>query len=223
MSTPPAPPTNAFSVELPAGGFIHLRSSEEVDLFQTSVQRYVEDFHLTKQNDLVILGGLVQQQVLLFRAQRKINGMTPLLDNNGVPTGQYTVEELGADDARKWRDHLNDAMDEIRKAEKALGIDKVSREQGGTFSLQDYVKTLKRAAHERGIHLNKRFIEMERIVNETRTKIRMLRNLDPEDRNYEGVPDSDAILNWLEGELKELELADQRYAKHGHKLYVGKL
>lgn len=213
-----------FPVDLPAGGQIQLQSVEEQELWDKSHKRYIEDYHLNKTNDLVILGGLLMQQVLLFRSQRKINGMVPVLDNNNVPTGAYQVDtEQDEKDRDVARKALNDALDQIGKAERALGIDKVSREAGGTVTIENYLRTVKRAAHERGIHLNKRFIEYERMVNELRTKIRMFRNLDAEDKAYEGIPTEAAILEWAEQELLVLEQADKDYAKHKHKLYVGKL
>jgi hypothetical protein len=215
---------HAHEVELPAGGRIQLQSIEEVELWENSHRRYIEDYHLNKTNDLVILGGLLMQQVLLFRAQRKINGMIPEVDNNNVPTGRYRLDPDQDEGVKAAaRKELNEAMAEIRRAEQSLAIDKVSREAGGTVTVEDYIRRLKRAAHDRGIHLNKRFIAYEALANELRTKIRMLRNLDAEDRAYEGVPTADAVLDWAEQELKSLEEADKRYARDKHKLYVGKL
>lgn len=215
--------TQTYEVEQPAGGKLQLQSLEEQELWERSHQRYIEDYHLNKTNDLVILGGLLTQQVLLFRAQREINGMVPETDNAGVPTGRYRIADVSESDKGLARKALNDAMDQIRKAEQALGIDKVSREAGGTVTVEDYLRRVKRAAHERGIHLNKRFIAYELVVNEARTKIRMFKNLDAEDKAYEGVPTAEAILDWLENELKGLAVLDQQYAKLKHKLYVGKL
>lgn len=212
-----------FVVDMPAGGQLYLQSAEEVELWEKSHTRYIEDYHLNKTNDLVILGGLLQQQVLLFRAQRSINGMEPVLDNQNVPTGQYRVKEMDDGEKAAARKALNEAMSEIGKAERALGIDKVSREAGGTVTTEDYLRRLKRAAHDRGIHLNERFIAYEFFVNALRTKIRMLNNLDAEDRAYEGVPDAETVLKWADAELLGLAQKDMDYAKNTHKLYVGKL
>lgn len=52
-------PPSSFEVELPAGGRLHLHSVEEVDLWEESKQRYVEDYQLTQQNDLLLLGAIL--------------------------------------------------------------------------------------------------------------------------------------------------------------------
>jgi hypothetical protein len=154
-------PGQNFEVDLPMGGKMHLQSAEEVELWENSAAKYVEDYHLTKTNDLVLVGAILQQQITLFRAQRALNGMEPLLDNAGVPTGQYKQTVLDADDTRKFMGMLNDAANQIQKIEKSLGIDKVTREAGGTVSVSNYLQTIKRAAHERGIHINKQVVRME--------------------------------------------------------------
>src|SRR3954453_22475860 len=90
--------TADFEVDLPAGGSLQLQTAEEVDMWNQSVERYIDDYHLTKNNDLVLLGALVQQQVILYRAQRKINGMEPELDEHSVPTGKYKMISAEADE-----------------------------------------------------------------------------------------------------------------------------
>ncbi len=226
MSTAPpqgvAPPPPVFNVELPAGGAMHLQSAEEVDLWKKSAERYVEDYQLNKTNDLVLLGAILQQQVILFRAQRKLNGMQPQVDAAGVPTGHYTMVEIESDEIAGLTRIMNTATKEIRDIEKALGIDKVTREQGGAVTIASYLRTLKKAAHDRGIHISKRLIAYEKFVNELRTSLRMLKNLDAEDRAYHNLT-SETLLDWAEAQLKELEELDKRFAREVGKIYAGKL
>lgn len=219
---PPSPPTVNFEVELPAGGLMYLQSPEEVDLWKKSAERYVEDYQLTKTNDLVLLGAILQQQVILFRAQRKLNGMDPEVDANGVPTGRYKLVENDGDEVQKQSRILNTATKEIRDIEKALGIDKVTREQGGAVTVASYLRTLKKAAHERGIHVSERFIKYEAFVNQLRTMLRMYHNLDAEDRAYHNLTEA-GIMSWASDELAKLEQADKDFAHHFGKLYAGKL
>lgn len=223
MSTvPPPPPGAKFDVELPGGGNMHLQSAEEVDLWQLSAARYIEDYHLVKTNDLVLLGAILQQQITMFRAQRALNGMQPQLDAQGVPTGHYIVVELDADNMAKYQRMLNEASTQIKAHEKHLGIDKVTREQGGTVSVESYLRTLKKAAHERGIHISKRFLRHEKFANELRTMLRMFRNLDAEDRAYHDLTE-EKILTWCSDQLAEIEELDKTFAHEKGKLYVGKL
>jgi hypothetical protein len=214
--------STVFEVELPAGGTLQLQTAEEVDLWRESSMRYIDDYHLTKQNDLVLLGGLLQQQVLLFRAQRQINGMEPELDTNGVPTGSYKMLETKPDDVLAANKLLNSASDQIQKIEKALGIDKVTRESGGQHTVASYLQTLKRAAHERGIHISKRVLAYENFVANLRTRIHILTNADAEDRAYHNVT-PDKVLDWVREQLLELEEADKRFARERGKVFVGKL
>jgi hypothetical protein len=212
----------SFAVPLPAGGEMYLQSAEEVDLWNKSTERYIDDFHLTKTNDLMLLGVILQQQLTIFRAQRKLNGLVPETDERGDPTGRYIQEDLKPEHAAAAMKALNTASDQIRSLEKSLGIDKVTREAGGAVSVSQYLRTLKSAAHERGIHISKRIIAYEAFVNELRTRLRMLKNLDAEDRAYHSIT-PEHILDWASDELAALEEVDKRFARERGKLYVGKL
>lgn len=218
----PPPPAPQFQVNLPAGGIMHLQSPEEVDLWERSALRYVEDYHLTKTNDLVLLGAILQQQVILFRSQRKLNGMEPEVDASGVPTGRYKVVQPDSDEVQGLTRILNTATGEIRAIEKSLGIDKVTRESGGQVSVSNYLQTLKKAAHERGIHISNRFKAYEKFANELRTMLRMFHNLDAEDRAYHNLTE-EKILQWAQDELAKLEELDKKFAHEKGKLYSGKL
>lgn len=211
-----------FQVELPAGGLLHLQAAEEVDLWEKSSERYRDDYHLSKTNDLVLLGAILQHQVELFRAQRRLNGQKPELDAADQPTGKYVQEVLDDKDRDQVMARLNKSSQEIRSIEKALGIDKVTREAGGAVSVENYLRTLKAAAHERAIHISKRVLEYERVVNEARWKLRIMENCDAEDRAYHDLT-PDNLLKWLSEELNALEEADKKFDRERGKIYVGKL
>lgn len=213
----------AYEVELPAGGKMWLDSDEEVELWEHSAKRYIEDYHLAKTNDLVLLGAILQQQIETFRAQRLLNGLQPEVDANGTPTGRYVRVELDADERDKALRRLNTATSEIRGIEKALGIDKVSREAGGTVSIENYLRTLKAAAHERGIHIAERTLAYEKFANDLRWRVRVLKNTDAEDRAYHGLETPEKLIDWAEDELKGLEQVDKDFATQKGKLFIGKL
>lgn len=209
-----------YEVELPAGGQLHLQNADEVDLWNRSHQRYVEDYHLAKLNDLVLLGALLQQQINVFRAQREINGMEPERDGQGIPTGAWIP--MADPDTGAATVALKNATEQIRTIEKSLSIDKVSREAGGQHNLQHYLQTLKKAAHERGIHVTERTLEYEKFCNGLRWRIRLLQNGDLEDRRYHDISE-EKILGWADGELKALEQVDKDFANQKGKIYAGKL
>lgn len=211
-----------FEVELPSGGKLQLYSAEEVKIWQDAEKRYKEEYAFIKMNDLIMLGAILTQQLTLFRAQQKMNGMEPVLDTNNVPTGQYKVVQMKASEMKAAQDTLLKASKEIRDLESQLGIDKKSREQGGQQSVSQYVTFAKRAANEYGIHISKRVTEYERVFNAVRTKIRVLDNADDEDRAYEGISEA-SILDYLRTECARLEQVDKDFAADKGKLFVGRL
>lgn len=211
-----------YPVELPAGGQLYVQTPEEVDLWETSRSRYVDDYHFTKQNDLVLLGAVLQQQLILYRAQRAINGMEPELDASGVPTGKYIMTAPDAEQNATAIKQLGTASDQIRVIEKALGIDKVSRESGGQHTVENYLRTLKRAAHERGIHISERVKKYEEFVKALSWRVRILRSDDVEDKAYHDLT-PDKLVDWIAGELATLDEFDKKFAREVGKLFVGKL
>lgn len=215
-------PTFNFQVDLPAGGQLYLLSADEVALWAKSSLRYIEDYHLVNTNDLHVLGAILQQQVLAYRAQFLVNGMEAQVDASGVPTGVYAQTKQSATDMKTAQKMLSEATDQISKLEKILGIDKASREAGGQVSVQTYVRTLKRAAHERAIHISTRVLAYEQFVQDLSWRLRVLKNADPEDRAYHDIT-PEKICEWAEGEIASLKEVDRKFAAERGALYVGKL
>lgn len=217
-----AAPVASYQVELPAGGILHLQTPDEVQFWTESLARYSEDYTLAKQNDLIALGQLLQQQVLLFRFQTQINGMEPELDGNDVPTGKYKRVTLNPGEVATIQKAMTATSQEMRELEKSLGIDKKTREQGGTHTVDSYVKALKRAAHARGVHITERTLEYEKVINELRVRLRLLYNGDAEDRKYHNVTPK-TVLDWLREECNRMEQVDKDFSTQKGKLFVGKL
>jgi hypothetical protein len=224
MTPPPQPPTpfNNFDVDMPAGGRMYLQSAEEVDLWQKTMSRYMDDYHLTNINDLHMLGAILQQQVLLFRSQRMLNGMEAELDAGGVPTGRYVQHKLDAEATASAQKIMNTATGQITSLEKVLGITKEQRESGGQVSVEQYLRTLKRAAHDRGIRITERVTAYEQFVQDISWRLRVLKNADPEDRAYHDIS-AESICGWARGQIEELEEVDRKFARERGALYTGKL
>lgn len=201
---------------------LHLQTPDEVQFWNESMERYREEYTFAKQNDLMTLGLLLLQQVILFRLQTQVNGMEPQLDAGGVPTGQYKRVEIDAGELASIQKTITATSTEMRALEKSLGIDKATREQGGTHTVDSYVRELKRAAHIRGIHIAERTVEYEKVVNELRVRLRLLYNGDAEDRKYHNITPK-SVLDWVKDELAHLEVVDQEFNKQVGKLFVGKL
>lgn len=212
-----------LEVSLPAGGKLVLHTQDEVDMWEQAAARYTKEYRLTKPNDLVLLGAILTQNLALFRCQQQINGMHPEFDAAGLPTGRYVkIKDQKATDRSMAQKLIIEASKEIRELEKALGIDKKTREAGGAHNIADYISNLKKAAHQYGVHISKRMKAYEDVVMEARWKIRLLRNGDAEDRQVHDISEG-KIVDWLEEELKKLEDMDKEFAKEKGRVFVGKL
>lgn len=203
MSTTNGSTTRAkqFEVALPAGGRLELRDADEVDLWETSAQRYIDDYGIAKANDLMLLGAILSQGVAMYRAQRD------LTDHKKAANAQNIIIK---------------AAGEIRELEKALGIDKKTREQGGQHTVADYVTRLKRAGNAKGVRIAERVKAFEAFNMELRWKLRLLENGDDEDRAYHNLS-PESICAWARNELAKLEEADKQWAMQKGKIFVGRL
>lgn len=211
-----------FEVEPPAGGKLILRSLEEVHLYDEMAENYKRDYRLVRQSELVLLGSILTQAMALYRAQQDMSGVVELKDKAGVPTGEYQHVALKPTERAAIQKIVADATKEIRDTEKALGIDKKSRDAGNQESLASYVSTLKRAAHRMGVHIHKRVFKYEEFNNELRWRLRLLRNGDDEDKKYHDIS-PEKICKWAENQLKEIEEFDKEFGKSQAKLFGGKL
>lgn len=191
-------------------------------MWNKGVQNYKADYGLMKTNDLVMLGAILTQQLALFRAQQRINGMVPRLDANKVPTGEYEMVTLKASELAAAQETVRKASAEIRNIEGSMGIDKKTREQGGTQTVQQYVSTMKLAANAYGVHIAQRVKEYEAFAMAMRTKLRILANADAEDKAYEEISE-EKVLEWARQQLAHLEQVDKDWANQKGKLVVGKL
>jgi hypothetical protein len=193
-----------LTVELPGGGVLTLETAQEVELWNTSAARYLEDYAITKQNDKTLLGSVLIQQLIMYRAQIAIA-------KPGAKKGNFQKQ-------------VTDASTEIRDIEKALGIDKKAREAGGQHTIASYLTILKRAAHAKGIKISERVKAYEEFAMEMRWRIRLLRNGDSEDRQYHPDTISEkTLVAWAEKELAALEAKDKAWARDKGAVFVGQI
>jgi hypothetical protein len=193
--------TAQFDVEVPGGGKLTLADAEEVDLWNTAAEDYIAEYGFSKVNDLLVLGMILTFRLHIHREQRK------MADEKTAAAASKQILVLAG---------------EMRDLEKQLGIDKKSREAGGQHTVIDYLTKLKHAAHEMGIHINERVGKYEAVAMKAREKIRMLRNLDLEDRRHHDISEG-SIISWLERELADLEEVDREFAKTKARLWLGRL
>ena len=201
----PTPPTpkGVFQVELPGGGRLELENQDEVDMWNDAKRKYEIDYGFTRTNDLILLGAMLSQGIAMYRAQ---------VDLTSTIKGKAATAST----------RIASAAAEIRALEKALGIDKKTRDSSSGQNLAEYLAMLKRAAHARGVHISERTRAYEAFNMTLRMKIRVLRNADDEDRAYEGVSET-SIIQWAEDELARLESKDQAWSQEKGKVFVGRL
>jgi hypothetical protein len=198
---PPPPPRGQFEVDLPAGGRFRLNSADEVQMWEESAKAYIEDYGLSKANDLMLLGAILSQGIAMFRAQQD------LADAKKANTAVKTIAA---------------ASEQIRELEKALGIDKKSREAGGQHTIADYVARIKLAAHQKGVRISERTLEYEAFVMELRWKLRVLHNADAEDRREMGLSEQ-SVIAWAWQKVNDLEDRDKDWANQKGKVFVGRV
>lgn len=211
-----------YEVERPGGGKLILVTQDEVEVWDQLRDKYIRDYQLSKANDLALLGTILSQHLVIFRAEQKLNGMEPELDHGGVPTGRYTHNPPKDAEIASAHKAINSASKEIRELESSLGVDKKTREAGGQHTVGDYVAKLKKAAHQMGVHISKRTLAYEAFCMEMRWKVRMLQNADQEDLRYENLS-PEKVIDWARIELAKLEKIDQEFAKEKGKVFIGQL
>jgi hypothetical protein len=193
-----------------------------VEVWDQLRDKYIRDYALTKANDLALLGTILSQHLVIFRAEQKLNGMTPELDHGQVPTGRYKHEPPSDAEISSAHKSINAASKEIRELESSLGVDKKTREAGGQHTVGDYVTKLKKAAHQMGVHISKRTLAYEEFCMELKWKLRVLANADEEDKQYEDLT-PEKVMEWASRELAKLEEVDKQFAKDKGKVFVGQL
>lgn len=191
----------AFFVELPNGGRIELQDQDEVDMWNKTLESYVEDYGLIRVNDLVHVGTLLMHNVSLYRAQRDLS------DTEKADKARGTMIKVGT---------------EIREVEKTLGIDKKSREAGSQHDAGDYIARLKRAGHEKGVRILERVKRYEGLVADATWRVNLLLNGDDEDRGYHDLT-PDKFVEWLDREIKALEEEEKAWARTKGAVFAGKL
>lgn len=172
-------------------------------MFEQNSERYIEDYGLSKQNDLVLLSAILTQGLTMYRAQKDL-----------VSTD--------VDHMAQAQNRIVKAAEEIRNLEKALGIDKKTREQGGSHTVGSYVSLLKRAAHAKGVRISERTKAYETFVMGLRWRLRLLRNGDAEDKAHHGLSE-ESIIVWCEDQVAALEAADKKWAHEKGAVFVGQL
>jgi len=195
----PPPEEERHEVERPAGGVVYLATAAEAEMYERSRDALIEEYGFHRRNDLVNLGGLLMQEVAMYRAE------TDLQDETKAPAAQSRLLKAG---------------EELARYEKALGIDKKTRDAGGVHTVDAWLANLKRMGREHGIHIADRQKWLERFVMELSWKVRLLKNGDAEDRAHEGLTEQ-SVIDWCEQQIEEFHANEKKWAHEVGKVFVG--
>lgn len=195
---PPPEPT-IYEVERPAGGTITVRSAAEAELYTRSRDRYIEEYGFHRMNDMMLLGSILAQQIEMFRAEGALQ------DETKAPAAHSKLMK---------------ATDQVRELEKALGIDKKTRDAGGQHTLDAFIAQLKRGARAHGIHIAERTKWIEGFIMELSWRVRLLKNGDAEDRRLEGLTEQ-TVIDWCEQQIEEFHSKEKEWAHEVGKVFVG--
>lgn len=213
--------TQDFEVDMPhGGGVMHLHSAEEVELWERLAKSYKEEHQISVASDLVMVGTLLTQQIRLYRGQQLSMGRKVRFDDNMRPTGEY--ERVDPDDQYKGDVQVDKAQAAISKIEDTLGISKKAREAGGANTIAEYVTNAKTFAHEYGVHIVERVTFFEGMAMKVKTLIRILDNLDEEDRAYHNVTEQ-TIIDLMRQSLAYAEEKDKEWAREKGVLFRGSM
>lgn len=220
--------THEYKVEMLAGGDVNLLSEAEVDRWNTLAHQYIDDFGITYTNDKAMLDVILQQHIVLFRAQQAINGLVPELDDEGLPTGRMHYTKPKPSEIQREQEIIIAASKEIRAMEVSLGLDKKSRDASGQQTLESYIAALREVGHEYGVHIVERTKAFEFFVMELSWRSRLNETGDDEDKAYRLQDDvhdcSDTgVLAWVRENLETLRAIDAEFAAQKGKLYTGRV
>lgn len=213
--------SDEYIVDMPGGaGPMWLSSQAEVDRWTTLESQYAEQYDLRKVNDLTNLGTLLVQQINLYRAQMAMSGRVPELDDDDLPTGRMISKVLKPTELKNHQESVNTASKEIREIERAMGIDKKSRDQAGDETLRGWLVVMKERAHRYALHVSGRVKTYEEFAMEMRWRLRLNEIGDTEDKVYEDCTD-EGVIKWAREHLAELEEADRKFAEDEGALILG--
>jgi hypothetical protein len=213
---------SVYHERLPHGGTITLQNPEEVAYFRGLKKEYEAEYAslLLKPNDRNRLSQLINFELIAHRYTQRMMGTVNVYDGNGNITG---IEKVDPVEMNLITQNLPKVQDEIRKLEGALKIDKRTREGSGEGDIRNYMETLKKAAINYKVHLSKRYEAYDEFVNETRWRLRVIRDADNEDRAYHGLDTPEKFFDWMNEQLRELEEIDKEFAVNKQALWLGKV
>jgi len=210
-----------YTVDQPDGGQVHLQTPSEVSYYEKLRDQYQGEYEVEAPNDLARLSQLLTLELTIYRKQQRMLGAVVYYDDQGNMAGW---EEVSSAEQAQIADSLPKLQAEVRNLEKALKLDRSTREGTGEGEIRRYMETLKGAANDYKIHLSERYTKFDEFVSELRWRLRVLRLPEEmeDDKKYHNIS-QETVIEFCEQQLRELEELDKEFAKNKQSLWVGQI
>ena len=194
-----------IAVEGCSGTEFHVITVEEAAWFDSSMERYHEQYDFQNIADLQDLDRLLALELLSYRYA---SWLIRESDYDGNPFDEKAV-----------RDHKVKVDKEIRDIKSHIGIGRKSRVESEQQSTADYLADLLARAKEFGVHRDEQNAKSQNLFNELKKLVGLYRRTDEEERKHLSV-DLPDILEWIENvAIPEYDAIDDHFRKN-QKLWI---
>lgn len=175
-----------YPVTTPSGGTVNLMTQEEADWYMQRRDEYVSQNMFTNQSDLNDLDRVIFMECIINRLSTWIT--------QGFDYFMTRVDE------KQVHQQIAEYSKELRQVKKALGIDKVTRDQSKSESVGDYINQLLQRAKEFGIHRNQQYEHAVTLIYRLKTLVLTYERCDEEEREDLGLS-QESIMEWIKENL----------------------
>ena len=194
-----------ISVEGSSGTEFNVITIEEAAWFDSTVERYHEQYEFENIADLQDLDRLTALELLSYRYA---SWLIREADYDGNPFDDKSV-----------RDHKVKVDKEIRDIKSHMGLGRKSRTESEQQSVSDYLADLLARAKEFGVHRDMQNAKSQDLFNELKKLIGLYRRTDEEERKHLSV-DLPDIIEWIEKvAIPEYDAIDEHFRKQ-QKLWI---
>lgn len=187
-------------VEGSAGTEFHLLNMEEGRWFETSLERYTEQYHFDNIADLQDLDRMLGLELLSYRYA---NWLLRESDYDGNPY-----------DEKAAREHKDKIDKEIRSIKAHMGIGRKTRVESESQSVSDYLQDLKSRAGEFGVHRDAQNAKILNLFSELKKLVGLYARADEEERKQLGVDLTDIYVWITETAIPEFDRLDDHFREN---------
>lgn len=174
--------TDFQTVEGASGTELTVLADEEARWFDSTKERYMEEYRFENIADLQDLDRLLGLELLSYRY---LSWLTRGIDYDGM-----VFDEKAA------RDHKQKLDQEIRLLKQHMGMNRKNRVESEQESVGEYLKNLLRRAEEFGIHRDRQVTKAIDLMSELKKLVGLYERTDEEERRHLGV-EMDQIFAWI--------------------------